>query len=229
MPSKNSILSRCLTAVAFIATLLPGCAEQPPLTEPSALLRQIASADAIQAFQLSGRIAVKHDGQGFSGTLRWVHDALHDEILLLSPLGQGVARIARTPSGITLTTADEKVFHADNFEALTQNALGWRLPLHGLEHWVLGLAVPEGAARLDLDANGHPSRLSQNGWLINYERYQTVQGVHLPTKLGVQRTEDRGQKTDLETEKGENLSVKLDIMRDNDFEVRLVIDRWVLE
>lgn len=165
--------------------------------------RQIASAVAIKSFQLSGRIAVKHDGQGFSGTLRWAHDALHDEIFLLSPLGQGVARITRTPSSITLTTADEKTYQAGNIETLTQEALGWRLPLHGLEHWVLGLPAPEGAVRLELDATGQPSRLSQDGWRIDYARYQTVQGVNLPAKL--------------------------EITRDDDLEVRLVIDRWVLE
>lgn len=203
MPSKNSIRNRRLAAIAFVATLLPGCAEQPALTEPLAKQRQFASAEAIKAFQLSGRIAVKHDGQGFSGTLRWVHDAAHDEIFLLSPLGQGVARIERTPSGITLTTADEKIFHADDFETLTRQALGWHLPLRGLEHWVLGLTAPESAARLDLDASGHPARLFQDGWLIEYGRYQTVQGTDLPTKL--------------------------EIVRDNDLEVRLVIDRWVLE
>jgi outer membrane lipoprotein LolB len=172
-------------------------------TEPVSSQSRIASAEAVKSFQLSGRIAVKYDGQGFSGTLRWTHDARHDEVFLLSPLGQGVARIIRTPHDVTLTSSDEKVFRADSVEALTQEVLGWRLPLHGLEHWVLGLAAPESAARRDFGADGQPSRLNQDGWRVDYPRYQAVQGVTLPAKL--------------------------EIAHGDDLEVRLVIDRWVLE
>ena len=146
---------------------------------------------------------MKQDGEGYSGTLRWAHDASHDEVFLLSPLGQGMARIERTSSGVTLTTSDEKIYRADNVEALTQEVLGWRLPLRGLEYWVLGLAAPESSAHRDFDANRQLSRLTQDGWLVDYPRYQMVQGVNLPTKLEIAH--------------GDNL------------EVRLVIDRWVLE
>jgi len=172
----------------------------PP--EPVSSQSRIASSEAVESFQLSGRIAVKYDGQGFSGALRWAHDARHDEVFLLSPLGQGVARIERTSNGVTLTTSDEKIYRADNVEALTLEVLGWRLPLHGLEHWVRGRAAPESAAHRDLDAGGQFSRLTQDGWRVDYQRYQTVQGVSLPAKL--------------------------EITYGDDLEVRLVIDRWVL-
>lgn len=157
----------------------------------------------MNSFQLSGRIAVKHDEQGFSGTLRWAHDTRHDEVFLLSPLGQGVARIERTSSGMTLTTSDEKIYRADNVETLTEEALGWRLPLQGLEHWVLGLAAPGSVAHRDLDASGQLARLTQDGWRIEYQRHQMVQGTNLPTKL--------------------------EINYGDDLDVRLIIDRWVLE
>lgn len=187
----------------FAAILLPGCAELPVPPEAANSQSQIASAEAVKSFQLSGRIAVKHGDQGFSGTLRWAHDARHDELFLLSPLGQGVARIERAASGTTLTTSDEKTYRADNAEALTEEVLGWRLPLHGLEHWVLGLGAPTSSAHRDFDANGQLVRLIQEGWQVDYARYQTVQGTNLPAKL--------------ELVFGDNLNV------------RLVIDRWVLE
>lgn len=203
MPSRNSSRSRRWGTAALAATLLSGCAELPVPPEPVSSQNRIASAEAVKSFQLSGRIAVKHDGQGFSGTLRWAHDARHDEVFLLSPLGQGVARIVRTPSEVTLTTSDEKTYRADSVDALTQEVLGWRLPLHSLEHWVLGLAAPESPARRDFGTDGQPSRLIQDGWQVDYPRYQAVQGVTLPAKL--------------------------EIAHGDDLEVRLVIDRWVLE
>lgn len=203
MPSRNSSRSRCLKIALLAAFLLSGCAELPLPSAPLASQNKIASAGAVKSFQLSARLAVKHDGRGFSGTLRWTHDALHDEVFLLSPLGQGVARIARTSGGVTLTTADEKTYRADSVETLTQEALGWQLPLHGLEHWVLGLAAPESAARRDVDANGRLVRLTQDGWRVDYPLYRMVQGVNLPARL--------------EINYGEGL------------DVRLAIDRWVLE
>lgn len=203
MPSGNSSRSLWLGTAALVAALLSGCAELPVPPDALSSPSRIASAEAVKSFQLSGRIAVKHDDQGFSGTLRWTHDARHDEVFLLSPLGQGVARIERTANGVTLTTSDDKRHRADNVEALTLEVLGWRLPLGGLEHWVLGLAAPESAAHRDFDSEGQPSRLTQDGWRVDYQGYQPVQGATLPSKL--------------------------EIAYGNDLEVRLVIDRWVVE
>jgi len=163
----------------------------------------ISSAAAVRSFQLTGRIAVKHDGQGFSGTLRWSHDARHDEVFLQSPLGQGVARIERDGGGVTLVTSDDKIYRAGTVEALTHQVLGWQLPLDGLEHWVLGRAAPESSARRIIGENGQLSRLLQDGWQVDFGRYRTIQGAELPGRLVV--------------------------AYGNDLEVRLVIDQWVLE
>ncbi len=162
-----------------------------------------SSAAVVGSFQLAGRIAVKHDEQGFSGTLRWSHDARHDDVFLQSPLGQGVARIERGAGGVTLVTSDDKTYRAATVEALTREVLGWQLPLHGLEHWVLGRAAPETAARRIVDENGQLTRLIQDGWQVDFERFRTIQGAELPGRLVATY--------------GDGL------------EVRLVIDRWELE
>jgi outer membrane lipoprotein LolB len=203
MSSNASNLSRSLKAAALAVLLLTGCAELPVPPEMPASSANFASADAVRSFRLAGRIAVKHDGQGFSGTLRWTHDARHDDVFLQSPLGQGVAYIERDASGVTLTTSDDKIYRADTVEALTGEVLGWQLPLHGLEHWVLGRATPDSPARRVVDENGQLSRLIQDGWRVDFERYQTVQGAELPGRL--------------------------EVTYGSDLEVRLVIDRWVLE
>lgn len=188
---------------ALAAVLLSGCAELPAPPEMAASRTPVSSAAAIKSFQLAGRIAVKHDGQGFSGSLRWSHDARHDDVFLQSPLGQGVARIERNAGGVTLVTSDDKIYRAASVETLTREVLGWQLPLHGLEHWVLGRAAPESPARRILDENGQLARLIQDGWQVDFERYRTIQGAELPGRLVV--------------------------AYGNDLEVRLVIDRWVLE
>jgi len=203
MSSSVLSLSSWVKAAALAVVLLSGCAELPAPPEVAVSQTPIPSAAAVRSFQLTGRIAVKHDGQGFSGTLRWSHDARHDEVFLQSPLGQGVARIERDGGGVTLVTADDKIYRAATVEALTREVLGWQLPLDGLEHWVLGRAAPESAARRIIGENGQLSRLIQDGWQVDFERYRTIQGAELPGRLVV--------------------------AYGNDLEVRLVIDRWVLE
>ncbi|MBS4096425.1 MAG: outer membrane lipoprotein LolB [Sulfuricella sp.] len=201
MPSRSSSRNR-FAAVALLA-VLAGCADVPAPPAETLAAAPLAGIEAIRGFDLSGRIAVKYDGLGFSGSLRWSHDARRDDILLLSPLGQGVARIVRDADGVTLTSADETPHRAASVEELTQAFLGWRLPIHGLEHWALGLPAPETGWRGENGANGRPERLYQDGWKVDYERYRTVQGVELPGRL--------------------------EAAYGNTLEIRLVIDRWSLQ
>ena len=173
-----------------------------PLDKPEAAPRAQAAIDAGGAFRLSGRIGVSHNGESFSGSLRWRHSAEDDEIFILSPLGQGVARISRNLAGASLETAEGRDYRAADVENLTEEVLGWRLPASGLQYWVAGRPAPEGPAEAELDDNLQLRRLYQDGWRIDYLGYRLVQGVMLPAKL--------------EMAMGERLRV------------RLVIDDWVL-
>jgi outer membrane lipoprotein LolB len=85
--------------------------------------------------------------------------------LLSTPFGQGVARIVREGQAITLTTAEPKEYRAGDAESLTEQVLGFRVPLTGLAQWVRGLPAPELEARgwkveyQDHDAQQRPTRL----------------------------------------------------------------------
>lgn len=183
--------------------LLGGCAELPvPPVELESASRPQAGADASTSFRLSGRIGVSHDGESFSGSLRWRHDAGEDEIFILSPLGQGVARITRNPAGASLETAEGQGYRAADVESLTEEVLGWRLPVNGLQYWIVGRPAPDRPAESELDDSHHLATLRQDGWRIDYQGYRSVQGALLPAKM--------------EMTMGDRLRV------------RLVIDDWVL-
>ena len=64
----------------------------------------LSSKDA--EFELSGRIAMKYRDEAASGNIAWRHSARDDELLLTSPIGQGIARIVRTGEEVVLTTAE---------------------------------------------------------------------------------------------------------------------------
>jgi outer membrane lipoprotein LolB len=133
-------------------------------------------------FELSGRIAVRYRDDAGTGNLAWRHGARSDELLLTSPLGQGIARIARAGDEVVLTTQDGREFRAADAEALTDQVLGFRLPLLGLADWVRGRATskpapePTGERR---DARGRLIELEQSGWKIRYLEYADA----LPSRL----------------------------------------------
>jgi len=124
-------------------------------------------------FELAGRIAVRYRDDAGSGNIAWRHSARADEMLLTTPFGQGIARLARADSEITLTTQDGREFRAADAESLTEQVLGFRLPLLGLADWVRGRPAPGPAPIWQrTDAAGRLAELEQAGWRIDYLEYE---------------------------------------------------------
>lgn len=111
--------------------LLAGCATAPPLPPRPA-------ADAIAAFAFYGRLAVRQGETRHHMKIDWQHSAARDEILLATPLGQGVAEIVRDAAGARLTLADKRSFTADDWGTLAEQVFGFRLPLSATSRWLLG-------------------------------------------------------------------------------------------
>ena len=133
-------------------------------------------------FELAGRIAVNYGNEATSGNLAWRHGISDDELLITSSLGQGVARIVRHGGEVVLTTSDGRERRASDAETLTEQALGFRLPLAGLANWVRGRAAPKPApepTRERRDAAGRLAELEQSGWKIHYLEYADA----LPSRL----------------------------------------------
>ena len=122
-------------------------------------------------FELSGRVAVRHGKDAASGRIFWRHSNDADELLITSPLGQGIARLNRKGDQFRLVTGDRKEYRADNAEDLTEQALGWRLPLAGLSDWVQARASPGRPAEMRGDA-GKGLELRQDGWHVAYEEFR---------------------------------------------------------
>ena len=165
-----SVVARALALAGLV--MLGGCA----------VLEFERAADA-RGFELSGRIAVRYGVEATGGQLRWRHDREGDEMLISSPLGQGLARILRDGEAVTLTTADGREYRASDAEMLTERVLGFRVPLAGLSDWVRGRpAAGSGEiTQARRDAQGRLVLLEQAGWRIEYLAYED--GGGLPTRL----------------------------------------------
>lgn len=168
--------------ICFIL-LSSGCRtlpNQPPsdavattiFTEPLAANPQnIPASD----FNILGRISIQDKSQSFSGSFRWQHLTASDEILLFTPLGQAVAEIMKDHEGVRLITSKLEAFYATDVESLTEEILGWRLPLDGLQYWIQGTHSPLTAAEKDLDRKDQVITIRQDGWHIHYSSFTPAQ------------------------------------------------------
>jgi outer membrane lipoprotein LolB len=147
--------------IVAAAAALGGCAALPEAPPPSP-----------GGFELSGRIAVRYAKEGASGRIQWRHSDEADDLLITSPIGQGIARLSRNGVRYRLTTGDGKEFFAADPESLTEQTLGWRLPLAGLPDWIQGRAAPGESADLRRDADQRPLELRQDGWRVEYEDFR---------------------------------------------------------
>jgi outer membrane lipoprotein LolB len=159
-PGRALRLRGALAAAALAAAACAG----PRFTLPA------AEAE----FEVSGRFAVKYGEDAASGNFAWRHAPASDEMLLTTPFGQGIARIVRVGGAYSLTTPEPREYHAADAESLTEQVLGFRLPLAGLADWARGRpaqapAPPPGA--IQRDDSGLLKRFTQSGWSVEYVEY----------------------------------------------------------
>jgi outer membrane lipoprotein LolB len=185
---QTATAMRTLCLLGLI-TALAGCASTPaakPAPDAAALtLRQqhLQSLGQIQQFSLQGRIGVQTNGKGFSGSMQWLHNKTDDSIALFSPLGSQVASIKKTPDQFTLEDASGKSYTAADAETLTQEILGWRLPLKGLADWSVGRPTQSPVQNSLWNEQGALTHLEQDGWKIEYSNYQQQGSYLLPNKI----------------------------------------------
>jgi len=140
--------------------LAAGCA-----TWPSPILRV---PPAVNDFEFDGRITVRVDQARHYANISWRHGPDSDEVLLTTPLGQGVAELSRSATAARLRMADGKEYFAASWEELASQLFGSRLPLDQLPAWLIGRPPA-----------------SSSAWRVDYLDYQSPAADALPTLLEV--------------------------------------------
>jgi outer membrane lipoprotein LolB len=167
------------TAVLF-ALALAACVPQG-LERP----REVGVGAPLQAsFDIAGRLSARHGGDGLAANFRWRHADGRDEVELVSPLGQTIARLTGDDAQVRLETADGQTSTASDWSALTARGLGWPLPVDGLAFWIQGAARRGSPATTELGDDGRVSVLRQDGWTVAYGAYaQNGAGVWRPARV----------------------------------------------
>ena len=157
------ILIRTIFAGALaLVFVLAGCVSNPSLP-PRPL------PEAIVEFSFSGRIAVRQGETRHHAKLDWRHSIGSDDILVTTPMGQGVAEITRDASGAHLLLADQRRFFAADWGELSQEVFGFRLPLNASARWLLGNVA------------------DSEGWRISVIERESMTPDALPTVIELER------------------------------------------
>lgn len=187
----------------FSACLLTACAphkiepEFPPSekTQPLALDEPLpisksktttTSAATVSSWKISGAMAAKSKRKGWSASLNWVQQGIHQyQIRLFGPLGGGTIVIAKQGGEVTYTDGPKKISSRNADELLMQQT-GIQLPVNNLYYWVRGLPAPGAVQSSHTDKNGNLESLTQAGYSIHYTNYTSVNHVNLPGKIQLQ-------------------------------------------
>ena len=194
-----------------LALLLSGCA-QAPLEEtapvdvgPSAQQSHAEQLAALAHWQVSGRMAVQADGEGYHGRFDWTQDGERMQLGVSGPFSQGSVRLLSDGEFFELRDGKGGSARAASADELLFKATGLRVPVAGLRYWMLGLPAPGDVQQPLYDERGRLQSLTQHGWKIRYRAYMAddVDAVSLPRKLFLDRQGLEGQ-----------------------LRVRLVVERW---
>ncbi len=184
---------------AILAPPMAATAVRTVVIEPVIGQLDVPAAD----FHVIGRVSVRNTQHSFSGNVHWQHMQDEDILLLLSPLGQAVAEIRKDADGVSLVTAKEEAFYARNVEELTDEILGWCLPLNGLQYWIQGAHSPVSVAVIELDDEDRIVAIRQDGWQIVYVRYFVDQSEQTAVRPRI-------------------IELQLDALK-----IRMVVDDWI--
>jgi len=173
--------------ILLLLLTLTGCATVPvQAPEPGKVgtPEQHAQAlAALESWRMSGRAAVSTPTEAGTVSMLWRQKNEDYTVELRAPWGAGTVRVDGNPDGVLLRTSAGVQEYASAPRELLRRHSGLDLPLEALRYWLLGLPVPDVAAKPSTDARGLLSELRQYGWRIRYLNYGEFENLALPTRL----------------------------------------------
>ena len=165
---------RALAVALTSALLLAACATTP----------SVSSADRAYTGRFAVTTAFGEKRENISGRFNFEVRGPQQVLELASPLGTTVARIEIEPGSARATGAGMQEVRGADADALTEQLLGWRLPVSGLADWIEGRPVAQRAARLQRDGD-RVVLIEQDGWEIRLSEY--FEGLSRPRRLALER------------------------------------------
>lgn len=117
----------------LVAATLAACVELPSRIDESPAL-----GPPLDRFSAAGRISLRQGERRDHLRFRWEHEPGSDVVMLMSPLGQGIAELTRDAAGARLVQPNQPLVIAASLPELAQRVVGAPLPLEALADWLRG-------------------------------------------------------------------------------------------
>lgn len=144
------------------------------------------AASKISSWEISGAMAARSKGKGWSAAVNWLQHGLNSyQIRLSGPLGSGTVLISRNGGIVTLRDGP-KTATSSNAESLLKQQTGVRLPVNNLYYWARGVPAPGSVQGSKYDQGGRLLVLRQAGYTIEYQQYTSVGKTILPSNIRLQ-------------------------------------------
>ena len=180
----------------------PAAAQEAQRAREAAL--GLATGDcATPNWTMAGRVALSNGRDGGSGRIEWTQGDGRLQVSLSAPVTRQSWMLAVDAGEATLDGVPNGPLRGSDAGALLRAATGWDIPVSALGCGLRGAraGAASGAAEIAYDAGLRPSRLTQDGWVVDFADWKAdpASGLPMPGRINAQRGENR---------------------------VRLVVDRW---
>lgn len=169
-------------ALVGLSAALTSCAHTMLIDDGLDFERRQAAFDAIDNWDIRGRIVVNDGERGYQGRLRWRQRGDQLELVVSGPLGARSFRVEGDAVSLTVVSQGETQILTDPERQLSE-MLNWWLPVTSVEHWLLGEADPDFSAQSTRGAFDTLATLDQRDWTLRFEEYQLAENLILPRRI----------------------------------------------
>jgi outer membrane lipoprotein LolB len=169
----------------FLLVSLVGCTTvsyHPAETFLSSNKAYSSGTKNLLSWDMQGAIAVKTNQKGWNASFNWSQRQANYHLTIFGPLGSNRISLTGNNEHAILTTA-ERTYEATNAEVLLEQRLGWYIPVNSIYYWVRGLPAPGAISHKVRNAEGQLIAIDQQGWHIEYQSYDKINGLNLPTLI----------------------------------------------
>ncbi len=167
--------------ILFVLLFVGGCSllQHRGASDQMLWEQRQSQLEKLQQWQIKGRISIFTQTEAWHAGLHWRQRNDNYSIDLVGPLGQGRLTIQGNDHKVLVTLGDGKQLVSDDPADLLRRATGFAIPIKGLVYWIRGLPAPDKKQKLTVNDQGQLSSLDQQGWRIQYRRYQSADGISL--------------------------------------------------
>jgi outer membrane lipoprotein LolB len=173
-----------LVLAAAAATILSGCATS------TANLSTASVGAYRETIDLNGKLAVTYVKDGAPGganvNFSWAQRPGRIDVSVSTPFST-IAEISVTPDSATLTQANRAPVVAKDIDTLTQQALGWSLPVAGLHDWLQGYAT-DAQGRRFAASPANNNVFTRDGWRLRFVEWQQGTATPMPRVIKADRS-----------------------------------------